>query len=59
MKRQSTEKKIFANDVINKGLVSKMYKQFMVLNIIRTSNLPPNGQKTGIDIFPNRWPIGT
>ena len=33
-KRQPTEwKKIFANEGTNKGLISKMYKQFMLLYI--------------------------
>ena len=45
---QSTNwEKIFANDVTNKGLVSKIYKQPMKLNIIKTSQ-SKNGQKTYI-----------
>ena len=39
MKRQLTEwEKIFATDVTGKGLITKMFKQFMKHNIEKTSN---------------------
>ena len=38
--------KIFANDVTNKELVFKIYKQFMTFNSIKTNNPLKNGQKT-------------
>ena len=47
MKRQPTDwEKIFANDVTDEGLVSKIYKQLMTLNSIKQTTHSKNGPKT-------------
>ena len=43
MKRQPTEwEKIFANNMINKGLISKLYKQFILFNNKKKKPKQPN-----------------
>ena len=54
-----TWEKIFANDITTKGLISKIYKQFIQQF---KKNQEKDGQKTYIDIFPKKiykWPRGT
>ena len=46
MKRQPTElEKIFANEVTDKGLISKIYKQLMQLYVKIQTTQSKNGQK--------------
>ena len=60
--RHPTEwEKILANDVSDKGLVSKIYKELIKLNIQETIQ-SWNGQKTKTEISPKKtytWPTST
>ena len=54
MKRQPTEwDRIFANAMTDKGLISKIYKQLIQLNIKKNNPIKP-GQKAWEKVFQRR-----
>ena len=53
--------KIFASDVTDRGLISKIYKLYNSITKKQTTQLK-NGQKDLIDISPKKkytWPVST
>ena len=59
MKRQPTGwENILANDVTDKGLVSKIYKQLMMFNSIKQTTHSKNGQMDLTDILQRKHTDG-
>ena len=62
-KKQLTKwEKIFVNDISDKGLVSKIYKELIRLNTPKLNNLVKKWVKDMTDTFPkktSRWPTDT
>ena len=63
VKRQSSEwEKIIANETTDKGLISKIHKQFIELNARKKTTQSKSGKKTYTDISPKktyRWLTNT